>query len=132
AGRIAMCRRAYGTLKPYIGFEKNADQLRLVWDRTGSGKADTSTVFSGGYDRPEDGIAAGVLARKGSVYFACIPDLYLLKDTKGTNTADVKQSLSSGYGVRVQFYGHDLHGLRVGPDGKLHLTCGDRRLHVVT
>src|SRR4051794_37188197 len=131
ADRLAMYRRTYGNHKLYAGFEKYSDQLRLVWDSTGSGKADKSTVFSGGYNRPEDGIAAGVLARKGGVYFTCIPDLYLLKDTKGTNTADVKQSLSSGYGVRVQFYGHDLHGLRMGPDGKLYFTVGDRGLHVV-
>src|SRR6476620_10684245 len=113
----------------FKGFEKYADQVRLVWDSTGSGKADKSTVFSGGYNRPEDGIAAGVLARKGNVYFTCIPDLYLLRDTKGTNAADVKQSLSTGYGVRVQFYGHDLHGLRMGPDGKLYFSIGDRGLN---
>ena len=129
ADRLAMYARTYPGHKPYTGFEKYADQLRLVWDSTGGGTADKSTVFSGGYNRPEDGIAAGVLARKGNVYFACIPDLYLLKDTKGTSTADVKQSLSTGYGVRVQFYGHDLHGLRMGPDGKLYFTIGDRGLN---
>ncbi len=132
ADRLAMYARTYGSHKPYTGHEKHSDQLRLVWDSTGKGKADKCTVFSGGYNRPEDGIAAGVLARKGNVYFTCIPELYLLKDTKGTGTADVKQSLSSGYGVRVQFYGHDLHGLRMGPDGKLYFSIGDRGLHVVT
>jgi quinoprotein glucose dehydrogenase len=130
ADRLAMYARQYPGHRPYAGYEKYADQLRLVWDSTGSGKADKSAVFSGGYNRPEDGIAAGVLARKGNVYFACIPDLYLLKDTKGANTADVKQSLSTGYGVRVQFYGHDMHGLRMGPDGKLYFSIGDRGLNV--
>src|SRR5688572_7565685 len=67
----------------YEGFEKYEDQVRVVWDSTGSGKADKSEVFSGGYNRPQDGLAAGVLARKGKVYLACIPDLYLLEDTKG-------------------------------------------------
>jgi quinoprotein glucose dehydrogenase len=129
ADRLAMYRKEYPGHKPYAGYEKYTDQLRLVWDSTGSGKADKSTVFSGGYNRPEDGIAAGVLARKGNVYFTCIPDLYLLKDTKGANTADVKQSLSTGYGVRVQFYGHDMHGLRMGPDGKLYFSIGDRGLN---
>ena len=49
----------------------------------GDGKADKASVFADGFNRPEDGLAAGVLARKGNVYFTCIPDLYLLKDTKG-------------------------------------------------
>jgi quinoprotein glucose dehydrogenase len=127
ADRLAMYRK-----HNYKGFEKYDDQLRLVWDGSGGGKADRSTVFSNGYNRPEDGLAAGVLARKGDVYFTCIPDLYRLRDTTGDGRADVKESLSTGYGVRVQFVGHDLHGLRMGPDGKLYFSVGDRGLNVTT
>lgn len=127
ADRVAMYKK-----HNYKGFEKNDDQLRLVWDDTGGGKADKSTVFSGGYHRPEDGLAAGVLAHKGRVYLANIPDLYLLKDTKGENKADVKQSLFTGFGLAVQFLGHDLHGLRIGPDGKLYFSIGDRGFNVTT
>ncbi|MBN9523522.1 c-type cytochrome [bacterium] len=116
----------------YQGFEKYSDQLRVVWDSTGKGRADKSAIFSGGYNRPQDGLAAGVLARRGSVYFACIPDLYRLKDTKGTNTADVKESLFTGFGPTVQFIGHDLHGLRMGPDGRLYFSVGDRGFVVTT
>ncbi len=116
----------------YQGFEKYSDQLRVVWDSTGKGRADKSEIFSGGYNRPQDGLAAGVLARRGSVYFACIPDLYRLKDTKGTNTADVKESLFTGFGPTVQFIGHDLHGLRMGPDGRLYFSVGDRGFVVTT
>lgn len=116
----------------YLGFEKYNDQLRVVWDSEGKGKADKSEVFSGGYNRPQDGLAAGVLARKGSVYFTCIPDLYLLKDTNGDNKADAKESLFTGFGPTVQFLGHDLHGLRMGPDGKLYFSIGDRGFVVKT
>ena len=116
----------------YQGFEKYQDQLRLVWDSTGGGKADKSEVFSDGYNRPQDGLAAGVLARKGSVYFTCIPDLYLLKDTDGDNKADEKKSLFTGFGPTVQYLGHDLHGLRMGPDGKLYFSVGDRGFNVTT
>ncbi|HUR54382.1 MAG TPA: PVC-type heme-binding CxxCH protein, partial [Gemmataceae bacterium] len=116
----------------YKGFEKYDDHVRMLWDSTGSGRADKSSIFAGGFNQMKDGLGAGVLARKGNVYYTCIPDLWLLKDTKGENKADVKQSLSTGYGVRAQFLGHDLHGLRMGPDGKLYFTIGDRGLNVVT
>src|SRR5262249_5946685 len=132
ADRIAMYGRQYPGQKPYLGFENYDDQIRLIWDSTGAGKADKSTVFSKGYNRPEDGLGAGVLARKGSVYYTNIPSLYRLKDTKGENVADVKEELSTGYGVRVQYLGHDLHGLRMGPDGKLYFSIGDRALNVKT
>jgi quinoprotein glucose dehydrogenase len=111
-------------------FEQNSEKVKLVWDSTGSGKADKSSVFADGFNRAEDGIAAGVLARKGNVYFACIPELYRLKDTKNEGKADVKESLAKGFGIHVQFIGHDLHGLRMGPDGKLYMSIGDRGLNV--
>ena len=125
ADRLAMYKK-YN----FPRFEQNSEKVKLIWDSTGSGKADKATVFADGYNRAEDGIAAGVLARKGNVYFTCIPDLYLLKDTKHEGKADVKQSLATGFGIHVQFIGHDLHGLRMGPDGKLYMSIGDRGLNV--
>jgi quinoprotein glucose dehydrogenase len=116
----------------FQGFEKYSDQVRVVWDSTGKGKADKSEVFSTGYNRPQDGLAAGLLARKGQVYLACIPDLYVLKDTNGDNKADEKKTLFTGFGPTAQFIGHDLHGLRMGPDGKLYFSIGDRGFNVTT
>jgi quinoprotein glucose dehydrogenase len=132
AERVEMYGRTYGDHKPYLGFEQYDDQVRVVWDATGKGKADKSNVFSKGYNRPEDGLGSGLLARRGSVYYTNIPSLYKLRDTKGANAADEKQVLSTGYGVRVQYLGHDLHGLRMGPDGKLYFSIGDRGLNVKT
>jgi quinoprotein glucose dehydrogenase len=113
-------------------YAENSERLRLVWDSDGDGRADRDSVFADGFNRYEDGIAAGVLARKGDVYFACIPDLYLLKDPKGENRAAEKKSLATGFGIHVQYIGHDLHGLVMGPDGKLYMSIGDRGFNVTT
>lgn len=128
--RVAMMRKFEA---PRISkYTQESDRLRLVMDTDGDGRADKSHVFSEGYNNIPDGIAAGVLARKGDVYFANIPDLWLLQDKNKDGVADVKKSLHYGYGVRVGFLGHDLHGLRFGPDGKLYFSIGDRGGNIKT
>ncbi len=127
ADRVALYKK-----HKYSQYPENSERLRLLWDSTGSGKVDQSSIFAEGFNRYEDGIAAGVLARNGDVYFACIPDLYLLRDTTGDNKSDVKKSLTTGFGIHIQFIGHDLHGLRLGPDGKLYFSVGDRGLNLTT
>ncbi len=113
-------------------FTKNADQVRRLEDTSGSGHATTSTVFAGGFNKPLDGLMAGVLAFDGDVYATCIPSLYKFKDTKGTGVADKKQELLTGFGVNIAFYGHDLHGLIMGPDGRLYFSVGDRGYNVTS
>ena len=113
-------------------FTLDSDRIRMLEDKDGDGKADVATMYSDNYHGMADGLAAGVLARKGEVYFANIPSLYTLKDTKGDGVADVKKELSTGYGVHFQLLGHDLHGLVKGPDGRLWFSIGDRGAHVVT
>ncbi len=129
--RLAMyAKHKYGSKDK--NFAEYDDQVRMVWDSTGKGYADNSTVFSKGYNQLKDGLMAGVLARKGSVYVTNIPDVYKLTDADGDGIAEKKESLATGFGVRAQFIGHDLHGLRMGPDGKLYFSIGDRGLNVTT
>jgi len=106
--------------------------VRLVSDKDGDGVADTSSVFADGFNHPLDGIASGVLARDGKVWFTNIPHLWLLDgpDAQGKSTG--RTSLSEGYGVRFGYTGHDMHGLIMGPDGKLYFSIGDRGTHVET
>jgi quinoprotein glucose dehydrogenase len=131
ADRIATVKRRM-TPEQVKALEKTSDRIRIVEDRDGDGRADFDTVFTDGYNKLEDGTAAGVLARahEGDVYFANIPNLWRLRDTDGDGKADVRTSLHYGFGVRYAFSGHDLHGLRFGPDGRLYFSVGDRALHV--
>jgi quinoprotein glucose dehydrogenase len=130
ADRVAMYKKH---LKDkFFTYEIAHDRVRMLEDTKGSGVADKASVFADGFHSAADGIGAGVLARKGSVYYTCIPNLWLLKDSKGTGKADFRKALSTGYGVHVSFYGHDMHGLRMGPDGRLYFSIGDRGFTVKT
>jgi quinoprotein glucose dehydrogenase len=102
--------------------------VRLVEDKDHDGVADASRVYSDGYNGELDGIASGVLARHGKVWFTNIPSLWLLEDN-GDDKAK-KTELLRGFGVRYNFTGHDFHGLAMGHDGKLYYSIGDRGTHV--
>ena len=130
ADRVAMFRRHLGD--DFASYETEHERVRLLRDTDGDGKADRSTVFADGFDAAADGIGAGLLAWKGQVYYTCIPDLWRLRDADGDGRAEERESLSSGYGIRVALLGHDLHGLCVGPDGRLYFSCGDRGFVVTT
>jgi quinoprotein glucose dehydrogenase len=131
ADRVAMYKKhAKGNFEKT--YEIEHDRVKLVEDTTGKGVADRATVFADGFKNAADGLGSGLLARKGNVYYTNIPDLWLFQDTKGVSKADVKKSLASGFGIHVAFIGHDMHGLRMGPDGKLYFSIGDRGFNVKT
>jgi quinoprotein glucose dehydrogenase len=127
ADREAMHRKYMGAKYDTL---TSSERVRLLEDRDGDGRVDHAVTFAENFGTPATGLAAGILARKGEVWFACIPDLWLLKDADGDGVAEQRKVLHSGYGVRLAFIGHDLHGLRFGPDGKLYFTIGDRGVHV--
>ena len=111
-------------------YTANDDRIRLLVDKNGNGKPDSVTVFSDKFNKLEMGTGAGVLSYRGKVYYTCIPDLFELQDTNGDGVADLRKSLQTGYGVRFAFRGHDLHGLIVGPDGRLYFSIGDRGYNI--
>jgi quinoprotein glucose dehydrogenase len=128
ADRVAMLkRRVRGNAASY---GVHHDRVRLIEDTKGTGTADRSTVFADGFHSIESGIGAGLVARGNDVWFTCIPGLWRLRDTKGTGQADERTLLHDGFGVHVGYLGHDLHGLRFGPDGKIYFSIGDRGLNV--
>ena len=130
ADRVAMYRKYLGA--EFAKYSLEHDRVRRIVDRDGDGRADGSTVFADGFNDPAAGIGAGVLARQGDVWYACIPWLWKLRDNDGDGRADRRELLHQGYGVHVGFLGHDLHGLRFGPDGKIYFSIGDRGFNVTT
>jgi quinoprotein glucose dehydrogenase len=112
--------------------EVESERVRLLIDDNRDGKAEKVTTFAEGFKTSVSGVAAGVLARKNDVYLTCIPDLWLLRDTNNDGVADFKKSLAHGFGVHISFGGHDLHGLKFGPDGKLYFSIADRGLNVLS
>ncbi len=130
ADRLTMFRKHLGEkVQEYTVHE---DRVRLLLDTDKDEVADKVLTFADSFNEIEDGTGAGVLAIDGDVYYTCIPNLWLLKDTDKDGVADVKRSLHSGYGVRVAFRGHDMHGLTVGPDGRIYFSIGDRGYNVIT
>jgi len=131
ADRLAMFRKFEGEhYDP--GYGRAFDQVRRIVDRDGDLVADEDTVFASDFSDHAAGIGAGVLADHGTVYYTCIPDLWRLRDPDGDGVAEERTRLSTGYGVHVALLGHDLHGLRIGPDRRLYFSCGDRGFHVET
>ena len=105
--RLALHKSVFG--EKHKDFAIEGEVVRLVEDKDGDGVADASRVYSDGYNHELDGIASGVLARHGKVWFTNIPSLWLLEDN-GADKAK-KTELLRGFGVRYNFTGHDFHGL---------------------
>ena len=128
--RIAFTKKNFP--KDWPELEKETEVIRVIEDTKGTGKADSSRVYADGFNTILDGIASGVLAHDGKVWFTNMPNLWLMTGLKPDGRAATKNSLSFGYGVRFSFTGHDMHGLALGPDGRLYFSFGDRGAHVKT
>jgi quinoprotein glucose dehydrogenase len=116
--------------KTVAEWERDDDRVRMLVDTDGDGVADESRVYADGFNGLMAGTAAGILARRGEVWLACIPSFYRLRDLDGDGRIDAgpeeREELSTGYGIRVALRGHDLHGLVLGPDGRIYFSIGDR------
>ncbi len=126
--RIAYIRKHLGDRA--IEYTYHDDRIRLLVDSDADGHADQSHVFAQGFNSIEEGTGAGVLVHNGHTYFTCIPRLWRLNDDDGDGISDARTVVHEGFGVRFAFRGHDLHGLIIGPDGRLYFSIGDRGYHV--
>lgn len=111
------------------------DMVRVLSKPDAKGVSTDSGIFARGFNDLLDGPAAGVFAYEGTVYVACIPNIWALRDLDGDGKADKPEErkvLFEGFGVNVSFSGHDLNGFALGPDGRIYGTLGDRGMNVTT
>jgi len=98
--RAALHRQVFGDQAKDFAIE--SEVVRLVEDTDHDGVADKSSVYADGFNSELDGIASGVLARHGQVWFTNIPSLWLLEGEAGKVK---KTELLRGFGVRCGIRG---------------------------
>ena len=110
-GRLwVVSSRLYPHIKPG---QRSDDQVVVLEDTTGDGKADKSTVFA------EDLlIPTGIQPGDGGVYVANSTEMLFLKDTDGDLKEDERRVILSGFGTEDTH--HIIHAFRCGPEGLLY------------
>ena len=132
--------RPEGSLKDHNGdgsidwkdLTVHTERVYRLEDTDGDGTADKITVFAEGFNTEVTGIAAGILWHDGWVYATIAPDLWRLRDTNDDGVADEREIVAHGFGHHIAYAGHDMHGLTVGPDGRIYWTIGDKGVSVHT
>ncbi len=110
----------------------HSERIYQLRDTDGDGKADKITVFAEGFNSEVTGIAAGILYHDGWVYTTIAPDLWRLKDTNDDGVADIREVVAHGFGMHIAYAGHDMHGPRLGPDGRIYWSIGDKGINVTS
>jgi putative membrane-bound dehydrogenase-like protein len=104
------------------------DRILILEDSKGTGKADKVTVF---YQAPEILAPLGIAVAKDpvgpgyKVYVCQSPDILVFEDKDGDGKADgPPKKLLTGF--RGYDHDHGVHGILIGPDGKLYFSVGDQ------
>lgn len=133
-GRVWVCEAVnYRRVKfnrPIL--REEGDRIVILTDTTGDGKADQSQVFYQGKDLVAPiGIAVlpypSSAAKAGfgyKVYVCQSPNILLFDDKDGDGQADGPPEIFLS-GFRGEDHDHGVHGIMIGPDGKLYFTVGD-------
>jgi putative membrane-bound dehydrogenase-like protein len=129
-GRVWVCEavnyRQQLRGKPPI--RKEGDRIVVLVDKTVEGKATEAVTF---YQAPEVQAPMGVAVApypdgKGQKVFVCqSPNIWVFEDKDGDLKADgPPKVLLTGF--RGIDHDHGVHGINIGPDGKLYFTVGDQ------
>lgn len=110
----------------------HSERIYQLRDTDHDGTADKLTVFAEGFNSVVTGIAAGILYHDGWVYVTVAPDLVRLRDTNDDGIADEREIVAHGFGMHIAYAGHDMHGPRIGPDGRIYWSIGDKGVNVTS
>ncbi|HSJ01231.1 MAG TPA: PVC-type heme-binding CxxCH protein, partial [Verrucomicrobium sp.] len=100
----------YPQIKPG---DEAVDQIVVLEDTDGDGKADKNTVFASDLQIP-----TALMPADGGCYVANSTEILFLKDTNGDLKADERHVVLSGFGTEDTH--HLVHTFRHGPDGQMH------------
>jgi len=107
------------------------DRILILEDSKGTGKADKVSTF---YQAPDFLAPLGIAVAKDPVgpgyrvYVCHSPDILLFEDKNGDGKADgPPKKLLTGFGGVD--HDHGVHGILIGPDGKLYFSVGDQGVH---
>ena len=110
----------------------HSERIYQLRDTDHDGTADKITTFAEGFNSLVTGIAAGILYHEGWVYVTVAPDLIRLRDTNDDGIADEREIVVHGFGMHIAYAGHDMHGPRLGPDGRIYWSIGDKGVNVTS
>jgi putative membrane-bound dehydrogenase-like protein len=97
-------------------------RVKLCVDSDGDGKADKFTIFADKLNSPQ-----GMTFVGGTLYVAHAPLLTAFRDTNNDGVADRREDLVTGLGpVPEGLVHHVPSGLRMGIDGWLYISIGDK------
>ncbi|MEO7275943.1 MAG: PVC-type heme-binding CxxCH protein [Vicinamibacterales bacterium] len=97
--------------------EPGDDQIKIVEDTNGDGKADKFTVFADHLN-----LATSLTFANGGIVVAAAPHMLFLKDADGDGKADERKILSTGWGIRDTHAGPS--NLQYGPDNYIWGSVG--------
>ena len=107
------------------------DRIQVLIDEKGDGKATKAVTFYQGKEiyGPLGVCVAPYADGKGRRVFVCqSPDILVFEDKDGDLKADgPPKKFLTGFGGFD--HDHGVHGLNIGPDGKLYFTVGDQGVH---